>query len=121
MGSLTKLYECIHIAKREAADQIYHLTNAASDMGFLVDGVNKVDFHGLDLAGAQRKLEENVFPLMAVCKKLVIVTGRGAHSESGTSVLKEFVLTFTRERNYQCVELSNNPGALLLALWGVRI
>ena len=72
-------------------------------MGVLMGGENYesevfVDLHGLHLNEA--KLNELILPTLKDLKKITLITGHGAHSKSGESILKKSISNFLKEKKF---------------------
>ena len=71
-----------------------------------------VDLHGLHLNEA--KLNELILPTLKDLKKITLITGHGAHSKSGESILKKSISNFLKEKKIRCEDDQNNKGTLCI-------
>jgi len=88
-------------------------------MGVIMDDENDergvfVDLHGLHVNEAKLKLTELILPVLTDLKKITLITGHGAHSKNGESVLKKAIGTFLKEKKIHCEADLNNKGALCI-------
>jgi DNA-nicking Smr family endonuclease len=51
-------------------------------------------------------------PVLPVIKKLVLITGRGNHSDGGKCVLKETLKDYLCELDVQIYKIKGNDGAI---------
>lgn len=73
----------------------------------------KADLHGMDAAGAREKVLNilNTFRSMSSNVKIVLITGRGSHSDGGVSKLAPVVKQLLAEQGLPCNE--SMPGCLI--------
>lgn len=89
----------LHDAKRAlpgvtaaAALAVFRRMNEFRDGGLLtVDGMHAMDMHGQSVRDVPRIILEEVVPLMPVLKRVVLITGRGAHNPDGLAPLRDKV------------------------------
>ena len=119
---------------RKTTEQISTLTsklresqlNAAFDIYERINSVDlsssdiiSIDFHGLHVEEAKVILRDYVLPVLPVLKKVFLITGRGKHSKSGQSILKESVRKYLlkeTELKLRCEDKIGNEGVLYVAL-----
>eukprot|EP01135_Chromosphaera_perkinsii_P012148 Nk52_evm12s2596 gene=Nk52_evmTU12s2596 len=109
-----------------AYDDIFERINSQSaTMGVMggkgSDGEGElcIDLHGLSVKQGLRKLDELVLPIIGLVKRVLVVTGRGLHSDiMGRSVLKENVEEYARSNGLRASAVKNNPGAIRLSILG---
>jgi hypothetical protein len=110
---LKELRNKIDIAKENAARDIYERVNSRV-ISTLNDGEKcyRIDFHGQhDDLPCRKIIKEHVLPILDVVKKIMIVTGWGAHSENGKSILKDSIRAYVSSMDYKCEDVSGNKGA----------
>ena len=132
---LDELHKKLNNARRNAACDIFERINSSSGkMGAIIEyieggalslsGVGSetrsslvhVDFHGLHVGEAKERVDEFVMPILPALKKMIVITGRGVHSEAGGSVLKQALVKYFAELNVKCEEVRKNKGALLVCM-----
>ena len=119
---------------RKTTDQIGNLTlklresqlNAANDIYERMNSVEQpssdimsIDLHGLHVSEAKSILRDYVLPVLPVLQKVYLITGRGKHSKSGQSVLKESIQKYLLkevELKLRCEDKIGNEGVLFVAL-----
>jgi hypothetical protein len=112
---LKELRKKIEIATENAARDIFERVNSKM-MSNLNDGDKcyRIDFHGQhdDLA-TQNIIKEHVLPILEVVKKIMVITGWGAHSENGKSTLKDSIRAYFTSLtcNHKCEDVAGNKGA----------
>ena len=108
---LKELRSKIEIASKNAANDIFERINSKMD----TNNINKiycVDLHGLHNDENTREiLKEHVLPILSVVKKIMIITGKGLHNQSGKSVLKQAVQEYLTTLNYKIENVIGNDGA----------
>jgi DNA-nicking Smr family endonuclease len=105
-------------SKELASADVFERMNSLGQMGTEVDGKLKIDFHGLHVEEAKEKIEEFVLPILKSGTIVHIITGRGNHSASGTSVLSSALLEyFERLDEVRCRILKGNNG--VLEIWAL--
>ena len=57
---------------------------------------------------------EFVLPLLDAAKRIMIITGRGKHSENGKSILKESIETYFTSINIRFENVRHNSGAIYI-------
>ena len=80
-AQIQQLQTQLAATKHNAAQDIFHSHNARRDDW-------SVDFHGLYVAEAVSKFHEIILPVLPVQRQVAIITGRGRHSQNGTSALR---------------------------------
>ncbi len=118
---LLELQKRLNEARKNAASDIFERMNSGGNMGAIVEeedgqthGLVQVDLHGLHVKEAKERVAEYVLPILPAMKKMIIITGHGAHNQDGNSVLKESIKKYFEELNINCVELTKNKGALCI-------
>ena len=107
-------------ARKNAAEDVYNRNNSAGNMGFYNAENDEVtvDFHGLYLRDAIEKYRDIVLPTLPVQSKFAIITGKGKHSESGKSVLRDGLIDYIRRsaeaKSIDCEIDPKNSGRVLL-------
>eukprot|EP01135_Chromosphaera_perkinsii_P003183 Nk52_evm5s237 gene=Nk52_evmTU5s237 len=112
---LQRMYE-------SAYDDIFERINTgSSNMGVMKPGKGdqldelQIDLHGMTVKHGVRKLNELVLPIIPTIGRVVVVTGRGLHSEEeGESPLKRSVWKYAEENGLIASEVKHNPGAVRL-------
>lgn len=108
----------LSLAKENASNDIYFRMNATGTMARETsEGEIQLDFHGLPVAEAKSKLEDMVVPVLPVLGSLVLITGRGSHSSSGTSALKPALQKYVSRKHKETISwepMKKNPGAVRL-------
>ena len=110
---LKELRKKIDIAKENAARDIFERVNSKV-MSTLIDGEKcyRIDLHGQhDDLPCRKIIQEHVLPIVDVVKKIMIVTGWGAHSENGKSILKDSIRAYVSSLDYKCEDVAGNKGA----------
>jgi DNA-nicking Smr family endonuclease len=105
-------------ARIEAREEIFSRVNSA-DVHSAGDRYLSIDLHCMYADEAREKLYMLVVPVLPVMKKMLIITGKGSHSEESVGVLRGVVIRFVESvRNREgkrCMEweaISDNEGAL---------
>lgn len=101
-------------ASSDAASDIFSKLNSVGSMARLNEGNEyQLDFHSLKVQEAKEKFEELVEPVLAVVKKVVLVTGHARHREKPGSI-KHALLKYIKSRhsNMACELVPKNPGAI---------
>lgn len=118
---LEQLTEQLKRADENAAADIFaQLNTRGLRMGERVgnDGREEIwqDFHGLHVDEVKAKLAELLDDVLPAVGTLVVITGRGAHSQNGSSRLKRSVEkeVFRRQASVEYLPVPQNPGALRL-------
>ena len=63
---------------------------------------------------AKESLNEFVLPILPALKKIVVITGHGAHSQDAPSILKREMMQFLGGMEIRCEENKNNKGSLIV-------
>ena len=112
---LKELKKKIDSTTENAARDIFERVNSRITSS-LNDGDKcyRIDLHGQhdDLA-CRKIIQEHVLPILMVVKKIMVVTGWGAHSENGKSVIKDSIRIYisSLDSNYKCEDVAGNKGA----------
>ena len=101
---------------KNAAKDIFERINSKGIKNIIVDRkeVFCVDFHGLFVDEAKEVFSEFILPLLDVAKQIMIITGRGMHSQSGKSILKEAILEHLTFLNIKFKTVTNNEGVIYI-------
>ncbi len=77
-------------ATKTAADYIWEKMNSAGNMGVqdIDTGEIEIDFHALHVNEARDRFKERVLPILPAVESILLVVGRGNHSEGGIAKLK---------------------------------
>ena len=68
---------------------------------------------GLHVKEARERVKEYILPILPALKKIIIITGHGAHNQDGTAVLKDNMKQYlSKELNLKCEDLAKNRGAI---------
>ena len=117
---LQELQKKLNAARKNAASDIFERMNSGGNMGAIIEEENgqeqslvHIDMHGLHIKEAKERINEFVIPILPALKKLIVITGHGAHNQSGSSVLKEGVKQYFNELKIRC-EDTKNRGALCI-------
>jgi len=129
--ALNDMQKKLNSARRNAASDIFERMNSRGNMGALIEYIQEggiegvettktsivhMDFHGLHVNEAKERIDEFVLPILPALKKMIVITGRGVHNETGGSVLKEELRKYFGQRNVKCEELKKNKGALCIQI-----
>ena len=100
-------------ARENAANDIFERMNAYGGMGTLSGNtLLKIDIHGLHVEEAKAQIAEYVLPVLQVVSKVILITGRGRHSASGSSILKPALEAFLRSVEVNFRDVPGNDGAI---------
>jgi DNA-nicking Smr family endonuclease len=89
--------------------------NSAGQMGMSVPGRGvQLDFHGLYVNEAKKIIDADVLPVLPVLKKIVLITGRGAHNPKQEAKLKSALKEYFASVKIRCEEMSENQGAICI-------
>jgi len=101
---------------KNAAKDIFERVNSKGIKNIIVNEkeVFCVDFHGLFVDEAKGIFHEFILPLLDVAKQIMIITGRGMHSQNGKSILKEAVIEHLTFLNIKFKHVPNNDGAIFI-------
>ena len=102
-------------AMQNAARDIYERVNSKNNNMVKLRSdaeVFSVDLHGLHIGEAKEIIDEFVRPVLDVAKHIVVITGRGVHSQRGRAVLKEAVREHFVLAGVKCEDVVGNDGAL---------
>ena len=108
----------LHESRLNAAADIYERMNAVQKKESQVD-IMSIDLHGLHVEEAKSILQDYVLPVLPVLKKVNLITGRGKHSDTNYSTLKESIKKFLSEEietPLRCEERMDNQGVLFVAM-----
>lgn len=80
----------IPTATKTAADYIWEKMNSAGSMGVqdIDTGEIEIDFHALHVSEAKDRFKDRVLPILPAVESILLVVGRGNHSEGGIAKLK---------------------------------
>ena len=67
---------------------------------------------------AKESLNEFVLPILPALKKIVMITGHGAHSQAESSILKREIIQYLASLDIRCEENKKNKGSLMV--WAVK-
>jgi DNA-nicking Smr family endonuclease len=134
-NELNEMQRKLNGARRNAASDIFERMNSRGNMGALIEYIQEgvgemgiegvestktsivhMDFHGLHVNEAKERIDEFVLPILPALKKMIVITGRGVHNETGSSVLKEELRKYFGQCNVKCEELKKNKGALCIQI-----
>ena len=109
-------------ARKNAAADIFERMNSFGDMGSTVEDIKNnsatrlhVDLHGLHINEAKEKINEFIMPILPSIKRIIVITGHGAHSNGKSSVLKDSIKEYFLTLGVICVESTKNKGALCVS------
>ncbi len=116
-GELQESQKKLNEARKNAAADIFERMNSFGNMGAIVEEDERfsrvhIDLHGLHVNEAKEKVNEYVMPILPALKKIIVITGHGAHAQDGESVLKESIKVYFASLNVKCIESVKNKGAL---------
>ncbi|KAG5182950.1 hypothetical protein JKP88DRAFT_241238 [Tribonema minus] len=97
-------------ASRHAALDIFERVNRK----FSSTDQSIVDVHGLHAEEAVAVIEELVLPVLPVLKRILVVTGRGAHSVKKVAVLRGAIERMLHAAGVQFQQAGSNAGALFV-------
>jgi hypothetical protein len=110
---MSELKKQIMAAKENAFNDIYERMNSCGSMGISFCGQgDRVDFHGLSVEAAKRFIQDPILTVLPVLKKIMIITGRGLHSQTGQGVLKSAITSYLDELKVKFEDVVGNDGAL---------
>jgi DNA-nicking Smr family endonuclease len=111
---LEKVNINLRVAMRNASSTIFERVNSKEN-NILIgeDGteVHCVDLHGLHLNEAKEIVKENILPVLMVVNQIMIITGRGKHSQNGKAVLKNAIKEYFGQLQFRCQDIVKNEGA----------
>ena len=85
-------------------------------MGTIIDDIKnsfvRFDLHGLFPEESISIIRKIVLPVLPVLNKIILITGRGVHSKSGRSVVKEEVKRFLDSHGLKHEDVLGNEGAI---------
>jgi DNA-nicking Smr family endonuclease len=100
------------LVEQRAAAEIFNKMNSTTEMGS-----SKFDFHGLHVDEAKIIARDFIVPKLKSAKEIMIITGRGVHSQDGTCKLKEVLQKYFVHRLKVKCECSNeNDGVLVISV-----
>ena len=104
-------------AREKATKDIWAKMNSAGTMGGENEqGEVEVDFHALHVNEARKQFDLRVIPILKAVKTVVLVVGRGSHSEGNKSKLKpalqKHIDTHDQKAHLQYSGVHGNPGAI---------
>jgi len=103
----------LHKAKESASFDIYSQMNSTGSMGRCDDnGQIQLDFHGLHVKEAKSMYDDIVDPILPIIERLIIITGRGVHSDKKRATLRHALQKYIKGKDCLCEICENNPGAL---------
>jgi DNA-nicking Smr family endonuclease len=119
---VAELESALRAARVNAAQDIFAQMNA-DGLGMGEDrvaGEVTLDLHGLHAREAERVMTELLDCVLPATRSLVVITGRGAHSANGISVLRPVIdrLAAGRAANVCLEPVAGNPGAMRLRALG---
>ena len=115
LHKLKSLKERLGIARENAANDIFERMNASGSMGTLSGKtIMKIDIHGLHVEEAKAQISEYILPVLQVISKVILITGRGRHGESGASILKPAMEAFLSLEEVKFRDVPGNDGAICI-------
>ena len=104
------------IAMQNAARDIYEQVNSKENVVYVINGkdILGVDLHGLRVEDFKGIVDEHILPVLDVVGQIVVITGRGLHSQSGVSVLKGAVKDYFNSLGIRCEDVARNDGAFFV-------
>lgn len=113
---LKEINTSLQAAIKNASKDIYERVNSKGKLSVKVNGkeVLRVDLHGLHAEEAKEIVNEYVLPVLDVSKQIMIITGRGVHSQSGKSVLKTAIKEYFSSLSIKCEDDPKNEGAFYI-------
>ena len=104
----------LQTAIKNASRDIYERVNSKGKLSVKVNGkeVLRVDLHGLHVDEAKEIVNEYVLPVLDVSKQIMIITGRGVHSQNGKSVLKNAIKEYFTSLSIKWEDVVKNEGAI---------
>ena len=107
----------ISIAMQNASRDIFERVNskvAQKTVRIKGKDVCCVDLHGLHVNEAREIVREYILPILGVVRQIMVITGRGIHSETGKSVLRDPVRQLFEAFKHRCEEVKGNAGAFFV-------
>lgn len=107
--------ERLSVAQHAASQDIFQRINRSGSMGRQSSDSDEIciDFHGLHVNEAVAKFEGDVLAVLPALRKIRVITGRGKHSEGGSSAIKNKLVTIIdRDDRLWREPVANNPGAI---------
>jgi len=113
---LQDLNKKLQSAIQNASKDIFERVNSKGKNLLKVNGkeVFSVDLHGLHINEAKLIANEYILPVLEVARQIMVITGRGAHNQSGLSVLKNSMKEYFESLNLRCENVPKNNGALFV-------
>ncbi|KAI8902275.1 hypothetical protein BC833DRAFT_427021 [Globomyces pollinis-pini] len=104
-------------AREQARLTIHQKIHSVGSMGVeSFDGTILFDFHCLTPIDAKKNFREFIAPILPAVKKVVIITGKGLHSESGTSILRQHLKNYILSLGISCNISPKNAGRLIVSV-----
>lgn len=118
---LQEIQKKLNAARKNAAADIFERMNSLGTMGAIIEDSEsfshlRIDLHGLHVNEAKEKINEFVMPILPALKKVIVITGYGAHTQSGDSILKEAIKQYFVSLNVNCIESTRNKGILCVSV-----
>jgi len=112
---LREVQKRLELARKNAANDIFERLNSANGMGSIGnEDMAQIDLHGLYINEAIEKIEEYVLPILPTLKKVIVITGHGAHNATGEAVLKEALIDYFKTNKIKHGEVKENRGAIYI-------
>jgi DNA-nicking Smr family endonuclease len=110
---MSELLKQLMAARENAHNDIYERMNSCGSMGINLSGQSTaVDLHGLGIEAAKRFIQDPILAVLPVLKKIMVITGRGVHSQSGECVIKQGIHNYLKELEVKFEEVKGNDGAI---------
>jgi DNA-nicking Smr family endonuclease len=111
---LNELSKQLMAAKENAYNDIYERMNSCGSMGISLSGqkCTAVDLHGLSVEGAKRLIQDPIMSVLPVLKRIMVITGRGVHSQNGEGILKPAIKGYLEELQVEFEDVEGNDGAI---------
>ena len=118
-NKLNELKKQLNFARENAANDIFERMNSFGKMGVELindddesNGTVHIDMHGLHITEAKERFKQFILPILPLMKRVIVITGHGAHSKTNQSVLKESLKEYFESMDLRSKELSKNKGAI---------
>ena len=109
----------LNLARKNAASDIFERMNSQGYMGSVIESDNAqenrsvyIDLHGLFINEAKDRVQEFILPILSVLNRIIVITGHGAHSQSGESILKHAIKDYFISMDFKCEDMAENKGAI---------